>query len=392
MAEENTQEKNIHNNNNKNKKILFCASAVSHILHFHNVYFEYLKKMGFEIHVAAGINSGGNCDIDLLNAEKTFTLAFEKGKKFFKNIYTVFALRKIIRREKYDIVSTHSMLAGFTGRLAVMLSRRKNIKIIHTCHGYLFNDDKSFRSKLMIILEKFLALRTDILFVMNSDDYNIAKKHKLCKSIEYTNGMGINPEKLNASGCFDFEKYNIPKDKKYFLCVGEFSKRKNQQNIICAFNRFLRGLSDDLRNSYHLIFLGGGALLDECKRLCENLEIARNTTFCGYVGDTAAFYKLPANCVVSASRFEGMPFNILEAFHFGVPVIASNVKGHKDLVVDKVNGHLYEYNDETRLAELFGKVSEISNISEIKNIRLDEKYYFDSVKEKILNCYGKILP
>ena len=382
MVDEKTQK-----THSKIRKVLFCASAASHIINFHDIYFDYLKDMGFEVHAAAGINKADNSDMNLINAEKTFALTFEKGKKIFKNIVTVFKLAKIIRREKYDIVSTHSMLAGFMGRLAVIFAHNKKVKVIHTCHGYLFNDDKSFKSKLMILTEKILSLRTDVLFVMNGDDYNIAIKHKLCKKIERIDGMGIDIRKLDSPSP-DFLKYDIPENKKYFLCVGEFSKRKNQKNIIRAFGRFIHSLPDDFNNSYHLIFLGGGVLFDECKRLCGTLGIIKNVTFCGYIGETQAFYKF-SDYVVSASEFEGLPFNILEALYYGKPVIASNVKGHKDLISDGVNGYLYDYNNDEQLFELFKKVS----ATDLRNeIFLHEKYYFDNVQEKILNCYGNMQP
>ena len=371
------------------KKALFCASAASHIINFHNGYLESLQRMGFEVHAAAGINAFDNSGLGLIRAQKTFRLKFEKGKKFFLNIASAFGLAKIIRREKYDIISTHSMLAGFVGRLAVLLSRRKNIKVMHTCHGYLF-DGGGFMPKPKILVEKFLAGCTDLLFVMNADDYKIAKKYKLCKRIEYTQGMGLSPEKLEAGA--DPRQYSIPPGKKYILCVGEFSKRKNQKTVILAFARFLRALPKATGGGYHLVFLGGGALLSECRRLCERLGITANVSFAGYVGDVAAFYKYCSHLVVSASRFEGLPFNIMEALHYNKPVLASNVKGHKDLIFDGFNGFLFDFGDSAALSALFLKAFEPNTYESLKsNAKLDEKYYFDNVKDKILNCYRDIL-
>ena len=352
--------------------------------------------MGFEIHTAAGINIGDNSDIKLLKSQKNFVLDFDKSKKYYRNIKTVLALAKIIRREKYDIVSTHSTLAGLIGRLAVMLARNQKIIVIHTSHGYLFNDDKNVKSSLMIFIEKFLSLRTDALFVMNGEDRQIAEKYKLCRkteNIRHINGMGINAEKLKSdkSNCAELKKYKIPENKKHFLCVGEFSKRKNQKNIIYAFSRFIHGLPDNLYNTYHLVFIGDGKLFDECGKLCKTLGITGHVTFCGYVGETSAFYQFLAYCVVSASEFEGLPFNIMESLYYGKPVIASNVKGHKDLISDGVNGYLYKYNNPVQLSELFGKITDADIYADLReNARLDEKYYFDNVKKYILNCYGNI--
>jgi len=375
-------------NHDAAKKVLFCASAASHIINFHNRYFDCLAEMGFEVHAATGINAADNSDAALVRAKKTHTLAFEKGKNFALNIVTVFKLAGIIRREGYDIVSTHAMLAGLVGRLAAMLARSKKTKIIHTCHGYLFDDDGSFKTKLKLLIEKFLSRRTDMLFVMNSDDLHIAKKYRLCKNIEHIEGMGVGVWSVECGVWSESEiakKYGIPEGRKYFLCIGEFSKRKSQQHIIRAFGRFLHGLPES-RCAVQLVFLGDGVLLKKCRKLCETLGIADHVTFCGYVGETPAFYRAFAHCVVSASRFEGLPFNVMEALHFGVPVIASNVKGHKDLISDGVNGYLYEYGDEARLSGLFEKVLDSAPFG----VGLDEKYRFDSVKGKILDSYARL--
>lgn len=348
------------------KKVLFCASAFSHIINFHSGYLKTLRELNFVIHTAAG---------GIPETSTGFNLNFDKNKNKLKNIPVIFKLAGIIRREKYDILSTHATLAGFVGRLAVFFN--KDITVFHTCHGYLFNDDRSLKSKIMIIIEKFLSHRTDLLFVMNQDDYNIAKKYKLCKNIKYINGMGFIPEKLSAD--YDdniFEKYEIPEHKKYFLCVGEFSKRKSQRDIIYA----LKLIKD--RKNFHVIFLGDGVLLEECKNLCETHRLW-NVTFCGYISETAPFYKI-ADCVISASRTEGLPFNIIEALYFNKPVIASNVKGHKDLIKDNLNGYLFDYGDSEKLAGLIEK----NLLNDNKpGASLDDKYLFENVKNEILEEY-----
>ena len=57
-----------------------------------------------------------------------------------------------------------------------------------------------------------------------------------------------------------------------------------------------------------------------------------------------------ADAAVSASRSEGLPFNIMEAMHVGLPVVASAVKGHTDLITDGESGLLYPYDDEAAFA------------------------------------------
>lgn len=359
------------------KKILYIASAASHIVKFHNEYLKNLQDFNYEIHAAAG---GDVSDIDKINASKNFVLNFEKNKGLFKNIAVIYKLHKIINREKYDIISTQSTLAGFAGRVAVFFNEK--IKVFHTCHGYLFNDDNSIKSKIMILIEKILSRKTDLLFVMNQDDYDIAKKYKLCKNIRFINGMGLNPSKFSARSEIDiFEKYKILQNKKYFLCIGEFSKRKSQRDIIFALKSIKN--TEDL----HVIFLGNGVLLDECKKLCETFGIQNIVTFCGHVSNPKKFYEL-AYCVISASRFEGLPFNILEALYVGKPVIASNVKGHKDLIKHNFNGYLFDYGECEKLSELIETILIDENYNKLKkNVVLDDKYMLENIKQGVLEEY-----
>jgi len=357
------------------KKILYIASAASHIINFHSGYLKELREMGFEVHAAAGGDISGAGEI---NADKIFELDFEKNKNLLKNIFAVYKLRKIIRRERYTILSAHATLAGIAGRLAALFYKKS--RFIQTCHGYLFADDGSLKSKLMILTEKLLSHRTDLLFVMNIEDYGIAKKYKLSKNIKYIDGMGLIPPE-RYSGPDILKKYNIPENKKYLLCVGEFSKRKSQRDIINAL-KLIKDIKD-----LHVIFLGGGVLLEECRNLCGMQKILGSVTFCGNVKETAAFYEI-AYCVVSASKSEGLPFNILEALWFNKPVIASDVKGHKDLIKDNFNGYLFGYGDCGKLAAAIEKIADGVNCNNLKsNAYLDEKYFYRNVKAKILEEY-----
>jgi glycosyltransferase EpsD len=137
----------------------------------------------------------------------------------------------------------------------------------------------------------------------------------------------------------------------------------------------------------HVIFLGDGILLDECKKLCETLQLQNNVIFCGHISEPSVYYKL-ADCVISASRFEGLPFNVIEALYFNKPVIASNVKGHKDLIKHDFNGYLFEYGNLEQLAESIEKIVIDENYNRLKNNAvLDAKYLYENVKNEILKEY-----
>jgi len=99
-----------------------------------------------------------------------------------------------------------------------------------------------------------------------------------------------------------------------------------------------------------LVLAGEGALRGECEALAVKLGVAGRVRFPGHVKDVGPWYAM-ADAAVSASRSEGLPFNIMEAMYMSLPVVVSDVKGHSDLISEVGTGLLYPYGDEKACAE-----------------------------------------
>lgn len=345
------------------KKVLMVASESSHFKNFHLPYIKCLLDGGAEVHTA----SNGEFAFENVVHVK---LNFRKRLTSPKNFGVILKLAGLIRKERYDAVYTNSSLAGFVGRTAAALSGVKEVECRHICHGYLFNDDGSARSRLYLALEKLVRRRTDLLAVMNGDDLNIARRHKLGKEIVFLDGMGLDAEKFPSLSGEDIvrerARLGAENGEMLFLCVGEFSPRKNQAAILRAFASLKR---TDCR----LIFAGSGELLDECKALAGELGIAGKTVFLGHCDNVNALYRA-CGCLISASRFEGLPFNVMEALYCGENVIVSGVKGNSDLAGK--DGQ-YPYGDEQELARLM----ENARHGDGEN-RLPERYLLANAFEK----------
>ena len=303
---------------------------------------KYFKDNDFEVHIMGK----GNNKSPIPYVDKVIPINFEKNMFSLKNFISAFKISKLIKKEKYSTISTHTILASFFTRLGIMLSLKKHPLVINTVHGYLFDENSNFIKKvIMILAEKFVRPVTDTILVMNSTDYEIAKKYNLYKKNLYSiNGMGINASKFPFSTeenkSYLREKYNIPKDDFLLIYVAEFSKRKNQKFLIES----LKGLISEGYNNVKLLLLGDGVLLDDMKQYSKTLGIEDNIIFKGYIKEVCNYYQISDICV-SSSRIEGLPFNIMEAMSTGLPVIASKIKGHIDLVNPGENGFLYEYNN-----------------------------------------------
>lgn len=365
------------------KKILFAASTLSHIENFHIPYLKYFKDNGFEVHIMGKENNKS----PIPYVDKVISINFEKNMFSFKNFISAFKISKLIKKEKYSTISTHTILASFFTRLGIMLSLKKHPLLINTIHGYLFDENSNFIKKvIMIVAEKFVRPVTDTILVMNSTDYEIAKKYNLYKKNLYSiNGMGINASKFPFSTeenkSYLREKYNIPKDDFLLIYVAEFSKRKNQKFLIES----LKGLISEGYNNVKLLLLGDGVLLDDMKQYSKTLGIEDNIIFKGYIKEVCNYYQISDICV-SSSRIEGLPFNIMEAMSTGLPVIASKIKGHIDLVNPGENGFLYEYNNINEFCNhvkvLFNDRNLLNNMK-ISSHNLSKNYSLESVFPKI---------
>ncbi|MBN1049918.1 glycosyltransferase [Clostridium botulinum] len=361
------------------KKILFVASTLSHIENFHIPYLKKFKDNGFSVHVMGKVNN----KTEIPYVDKIIPIEFKKNMFSIKNFHNSIKIRKHIKKENYNIIYLHTTLAAFFTRLSIMTLFKKPELIINTVHGYLFDDNTKFIKKsIMILAEKFVKCVTDTIIVMNSTDYNIAKKYNLFKNNIYLiNGMGINTENfssINPNEKLLLRKENAFSDKDFILIyVAEFSKRKNQIFLINS----LKKLIDEGFSDIKLLLLGDGKMFDNIKNYSDELGIIDNIIFTGYTKKTCMYYQLSDVCV-SSSRIEGLPFNIVEAMSTGLPIVASNIKGHSDLVKQNKNGYLFEYNNVDEFCDYIKKIycnKELQCKMRISSSEISKKYALQSV-------------
>lgn len=314
-------------------KILYCASTASHLLNFHLPYLRAFHEMGYEVWAAV------DKEAPVPHADHVVALPFRKKITSPENIRAVFAARKLMKEQKFDLVSTHTMLASAIIRAAILLLRKKP-KVVCTVHGYLFHESDGLKKWIYLLPEKLCARVTTVLMVMNREDYKIAERRRLYKDrLVSIDGMGIDlakfspitPEERSSAR----EEMGIGKDDFVFVYAAEFSKRKNQAFLIRSFAE----ISVEYPGM-RLLLAGTGNLLGECKSLACNLGVEDRIRFPGYVKNMRRLYSACDTCV-SVSRIEGLPFNVMEAMACGLPVVLSDIKGHRDLICSEKSGFLF---------------------------------------------------
>ena len=315
------------------KKILYCASTTGHLKNFHLPYLQMLARMGYEVIACAEQKAF------LPGVSSFLEIPFCKRRTSLQNLKSLWRLYQYFRTETIAVVSVHTTLAAAIVRAAVwLLPRRKRPVVLYTCHGYLFSRQDGWRAWKYVLPEKLCAGVTDCLLVMNQEDETIAREHHLYhKKLQWIPGMGVDFSKWNLAESKETlrQRYGILEKQVVFVFAGEFSNRKNQSQLIAAFAKAFPKMPNA-----KLILAGQGQQLEACKAQAAQLQIAGDVDFPGQVQDMPTLYHCSDICV-SASRIEGLPFNIMEAMYCGLPCIASEIKGHRDLLQQGQTGYLY---------------------------------------------------
>lgn len=370
------------------KKVLFTATVDSHILQFHLPFLKIFKDKGYEVHVATnGTEEIPYCDVK-------HTVSFERSPFKINNLKAIKQLKKIIEEEKFDIIHTHTPMGSVVTRLAAKNARKKyHTRVIYTAHGLHFFKGAPLKNWIMFYpVEKYLSKYTDTLILINQEDYELCKrKFKKCKDIQYVPGVGIDEEKFNFTMTEEEklelrESLGLKKDDFVMIYPAEISKRKRQEWLINSISNLLKA-----NNNIHLLLPGQDSLNGKCQKLVKQLNLEDQIHFLGYRKDIPKLLKISDLAVSSASQ-EGLPVNIMEAMYVGLPIVASDCRGNRDLVKDGINGYLVNINNQKRFNNCIEKLyllqDENNKFSEQSKIFIKE-YLLNNIIENLKKIYFK---
>ena len=357
----------------------------------------YFRKKGWTVDAAAaGIYRYEEC-INVF--DKVWEVPWTRNFLDLNNLFSASrVIREIVKQGNYDIVHVHTPIAAFITRWALRKERKRNLKVIYTAHGFHFvKGGPRFKNFFFIVLEKLAGRWTDYLVVINKDDHESALKYRLISNTNllYIPGIGIdsgyyNPDKVSEG---DIEKVRneigLVNDDKYFLVVGEFNKNKCQSESVLALSK--------LNNpQIHIVFAGEGSTMSSVQEMAKDLGIADRIHLLGYRKDIPRLLK-GSLALLLTSRREGLPRCILEAMSLEVPVIATNIRGSKELLADgagilyqpgniealkKAMNYIIHNPEESALMGSIGRKQVLEKYELSKIIQLHECIYEEALREK----------
>lgn len=352
----------------------------------------------------SGLGGGQHILFEIVNGlrhEFDFLIAAPPGiflEKYFRlgiNIYElkerncikiIKELRNFIKKEKPEILHLHGTRAAIWTRLAV-IGLKNRPKIIYTLHGFHIPRRSFFGRMPLIILERFLNRLTDILVCVSEADKELVLKYKTIaknKIFVIKNGIDIKEFQIEQELIKDKKKELGLEDNFIITTIGRLHPPKDFSTILKALKLILKKIKN-----VKILIIGDGHLRKSLKKETKKLDLGKNVKFLGQREDVPILINL-SDIIVLSTNWEGLPLVPLEAGACKKPVIASNVNGVKETIIDGKTGFLFKKNSPKDLAEKILKLFESENLRKKMG---EDAFYFVSEKfnkKRMIEEYKKL--
>ena len=308
---------------------------------------ELLDKEKYDISLCCNLDGDLVERAKKIEAIKLFDIPFLcREVSPYRDIRAFLSLYKLFKEEDFTIIHTHSSKAGLLARLAAVLN--KTPIVIHTIHGFAFNDFMNmFKKNFFIYVEKLLAKWTDVLITVSNlnkkkiIDLNIAHENKI-KNIYSGIDLSLFTNKRND----DFRKeLNLENDHLLLGSVGRLSDQKDPITMIEAF-----GIISKPFPNAHLALVGDGKLKGKILEKIDKLKLNGKVHLTGNKNNPWSVYH-SMDLFIMSSIYEGLGRSITEALSCGVPVVCTDVEGVPEIVRDNITGILVPPKDANKLAD-----------------------------------------
>ncbi|MGV0978569.1 glycosyltransferase family 4 protein [Empedobacter falsenii] len=366
----------------KNNKVLHIVSVSFSLRYFIGNQFRHFKNKGYDFTVACS-PSEDFFDYGKEIGFKPFPIIISRSINPIQDLISIYKLYRFIKKEKFDIVISHSPKGGLIGMVASFLAGTP--KRVFFRHGLVFETSKGLKKQLLINIERIIGFCAHKVVNVSqsiqdkSDALNLNVKNKNVILGKGTcNGVNTN--------LFTYNEKSEYKDKVVIGFIGRLCPDKGINELIDSLNYL-----DDINN---LVFLLIGPL-DERDKLDLNTINTINThpkiKYIGEVKNTAYYYNQMDIFILPSYR-EGFPTVNLEASASGLPIITTRSTGCIDSIVEFKTGIFTEINkksiaDAVRYYVLNEDVRKLNGQNGKKFVleNFSEKIIYKEIQNKILN-------
>jgi glycosyltransferase involved in cell wall biosynthesis len=317
---------------------------------------EEARKLGVEVHLLRGL-------VQPIRPHRDLPALLEVGA--------------LLKRLRPHLVHAHSSKAGFLGRLA---ARALGVKSVYTAHGWAFTEGvPEGRRRLALAMERFAGRLGDRVIAVSHHDRDLALRHRVVPAERLKviwNGVPDTPLRARPEA-------HPPR----LVMVARFAPPKDHALLL----RALAGLRE---LPWTLDLVGEGPLLPQARALAQALGLAERVRFLGARRDVAEVLA-GAQVFALATHWEGLPLSVLEAMRSGLPVVATDVGGVKEAVVEGKTGFLVGRGDEAgfreRLARLLQNPRLRASLGEAGRKRYEGAFTLERMLRETWRLYEEIL-
>jgi glycosyltransferase involved in cell wall biosynthesis len=254
-------------------------------------------------------------------------------------------LRTVVQRGKYDLIHTHSSKAGFLGR---SIARLSGVPVVHTPNGLYYLGQRGVKRWFYQTLERLAGrLTTQLIAVSDGERIVIMRDRlvppdRLCVIENGVDALQIRDEAAAPHVRQLCEQLGLNGQQPIIGTAGRMVPQKDPLTFVRA--------AAQLRQTYptaQFVWCGDGELRTATEQLAAHLNVPLITT--GHQENSAAIMQT-FDVFVLPSIYEGLPFALLEAMALGIPIVASDISGVRDVLGDQQAGWLTEPRNETALA------------------------------------------
>ncbi|HZR25953.1 MAG TPA: glycosyltransferase family 4 protein [Vicinamibacterales bacterium] len=316
-----------------------------------------LRAEGFE--VAAGSADGPDLAPVAAAGVRHFVVPFTRQLTPLADLKALWRVWRLCRRERFTIVHTHQAKAALFGQMAARLAGVPIV--VNTLHGFYFHDGTSrLKRRVWIAVERFQALFSDLILSQNPEDIDTAVAEGICSRdrIEWL-GNGIDVARFDRDRASTDMRGDIRSELGIApdaFVVGFVGRLVREKGVVELFEAFRR-VRSSLPNA-RLLIVGP---VDSVKADAVSPETAgqsgvEDAVFTGYRNDMPNLYAAMDVCVLPSHR-EGYPRSPMEASAMGVPCVATNIRGCRQVVQPERNGLLVPVGDAAALAAAIARIA-----------------------------------
>lgn len=368
------------------KKILYVTTVSRTINAFLVPHIKYLLDLGYKVDCACNVDQAISGEL-IARGVRVFNVPYQRTPFSRKNFRALSEIKEIQDVEKYDIMHVHTPVAAFFTRL--IKRNFPNIKVVYTCHGFHFFKGSSMLSWILFYTaEKIAARWTDIIVTINEEDFQNAKRLGYeANRVFKVNGVGIEDFILRGNETNIRNELGLSKCDFIITVIAELNINKNQIQLIKAMNKLSREYKD-----IKVLFVGDGDLYCKLKNKIKQYNLEKSIFLLGYRTDVINIIS-NSDIIGLFSKREGLPRCLMEGMSLGKPLIVTNNRGNRELVVPSENGYMVKIGDvkETckAIKNMYNNKGQMSSMGE-KSKELVNKFCLNKVLDQLNFVYNSI--